>query len=851
MLEPLVSKNGIVRVQFGAPETARTIMPATPDRFSKYTVVFTADGKEAVTATIESPATEVEQILSTGTWDIAVTAFMTFTPNGGSATEYAAAAGSDSVTVTEDVTTDVQVVLTPLSITDPNAPGGIFSYTVTFPEDVTLAALTVKNSSGTVVSALDGISLVSEAPVSVELDSGYYDLAISLTNGAGQKAGVFDTVHLYPGLESKAEYTFTDADFTETIYLGGTVTITNPPADMTSVTVKAYGDALCTDPNLKGAFTVASGSWFGEVPVALRGQNVYFPVTVSNGSQAWTSTPGAAEPIPSMASGRADIQLPVTIDSILYIGTDTLPQSNTGSLALSLAWLKTNAADNTDYTILPGADENLPPWTLGGSSAGTTTAANGKTGITITLKGKDAERTVQLSGTGSLFTVGSGVSLILDENISLKGVSDNTTSLVTVNAGGTLELRDGAKISGNTNTSSYGGGVYVSDSGTFTMEGGEISGNTVSSSASSTRGGGVCVFGTFIMEGGTVYGSDEGTNANKLEGSGTKQGVSLYKYPNATAEYSDGSPIIAGNQGTALYTDATLPTAPTYGISLNVTGTHTFPAASAGYGTQAALSVTITNTGNRLTGELTAELSGTNSESFTLSTPAISSITVSDTRTFTVIPNTGLEEGSHTATVTVSGNNGITANFDVSFTVNEAALVSIAVTSLPTKTTYAKGEELVLTGLVVTGTYTDSSDKPETVTGDNVTGYNKNNTGSQTLTVTVGGKTATFDVTVTEAALVSIAVTTLPTKTTYAQGEDLDLTGLVVTGTYTDSSTNPETVTADNVTGYNKNTTGNQTLTVTVGGKTATFDVTVNAAAVVSIAVTSPPTKTTIGRADV
>jgi formylglycine-generating enzyme required for sulfatase activity len=108
----------------------------------------------------------------------------------------------------------------------------------------------------------------------------------------------------------------------------------------------------------------------------------------------------------------------------------------------------------------------------------------------------------------------------------------------------------------------------------------------------------------------------------------------------------------------------------TYSINLDVTSTHTFPAASAGYGTQTAKSVTITNTGNQATGALTAALSGTNSGSFTLSTTSINNIVAGGTDTFTVVPNTGLALGTYTDTVTISGSNGITASFSVSFTVN-------------------------------------------------------------------------------------------------------------------------------------------------------------------------------------
>lgn len=111
---------------------------------------------------------------------------------------------------------------------------------------------------------------------------------------------------------------------------------------------------------------------------------------------------------------------------------------------------------------------------------------------------------------------------------------------------------------------------------------------------------------------------------------------------------------------------------PTYGISLNQTGTYTFTGASYGYGAQTACSVTVTNTGNQATGALTAELSGTNGSSFTLSAGTIGSIAESGSDSFTVTPDTGLAAGTYTATVTVSGGNDISKSFDISFTVSKA-----------------------------------------------------------------------------------------------------------------------------------------------------------------------------------
>jgi formylglycine-generating enzyme required for sulfatase activity/predicted transport protein len=116
------------------------------------------------------------------------------------------------------------------------------------------------------------------------------------------------------------------------------------------------------------------------------------------------------------------------------------------------------------------------------------------------------------------------------------------------------------------------------------------------------------------------------------------------------------------------FTVSSTPVNPAYGISLSQTGTYIFPAAVAGYGAQAARTVTVSNTGNQATGDLTVKLS--DSGSFTLSAASISSIGVGvEGIFFEVAPKTGLAEGTHTARVTVSGGNSISASFEVSFTV--------------------------------------------------------------------------------------------------------------------------------------------------------------------------------------
>ena len=200
-----------------------------------------------------------------------------------------------------------------------------------------------------------------------------------------------------------------------------------------------------------------------------------------------------------------------------------------------------------------------------------------------------------------------------------------------------------------------------------------------------------------------------------------------------------------------------------------------------------------------------------------------------------------------------NGERNSTGNYEFTVTTDAVTktLQSIAVTSQPSKTTYQVGESFQSAGMVVKATYTDSSSA--TVTNYTVTGFNPNQTGTQTLTVTYAEgniiKTATFYVTVVpNRTLASIRVQSYPNKTEYQYGEAFNQSGMVVRATYTDNST--ANVTGFTVSGYNATLPGNQTLTVsyTEGGvtKTANFTVTVLANPVLTgITIVSEPFKTT------
>jgi len=201
---------------------------------------------------------------------------------------------------------------------------------------------------------------------------------------------------------------------------------------------------------------------------------------------------------------------PYTVNAniTLYAKWINLPiEAQGATLAEKLTWLETNAASNNTYIITLNSNEGIGPKTL---------SYSGKSNITLRMK-NTVMRTVSLSSNGTLFSVGSGVTLILDSNITFQGRNNSNTTygLVEVNSNGTFIMNTGTKITGNTvNTSlsSYGGGVSVIG-GTFTMNGGEISSNIVShsysiSSANTVYGGGVYVGrGTFTMNGGVISGN--------------------------------------------------------------------------------------------------------------------------------------------------------------------------------------------------------------------------------------------------------------------------------------------------------------------------------------------------------
>ena len=201
---------------------------------------------------------------------------------------------------------------------------------------------------------------------------------------------------------------------------------------------------------------------------------------------------------------------------VLYVGSD-------GSAAISSLTDAVNSANSSGGTItlLKDIDSTNDAFDTGSitfSGTNVTLDLNGNridrgltsaqaNGNVITVSG-GSSLTLADSAGGGMITGGNGVYVNTDGTFTMEGgtISGNTAGsgggAVYVGADGTFEM-SGGEISGNTAQYGGGGGAVYVNGGTFEMSGGEISGNTAQ-----YGGGGVYVAsGTFEMSGGEISGN--------------------------------------------------------------------------------------------------------------------------------------------------------------------------------------------------------------------------------------------------------------------------------------------------------------------------------------------------------
>jgi hypothetical protein len=301
----------ILSVSTGA-DSPRTVFPREAPVFSRYALVFSRNQFDSIVVNDagDLAGSEVDQELAAGTWTAAVTAYRLFTPASGEETEYPAARGSADLTVTAGETERATVSLAPLPVTDAAAKG-IFTCRVIFPASAS-ATLTLGNEAP--------IPLPSGVEFSIEKNPGYYDLIVSVTKGK-LRAGVSEIAHIYAGLESRAEFEFTEDDFAATLRLTGTLALSD------GLTLDSFSGekriAVYSNADYTGqiAKIPAEDSWIIDAP-ATGDTALYIEAKLSGGPEGKT-----------------------------YTGRKTLRITEAGArdIAIAATWLIENIADVAPY----------------------------------------------------------------------------------------------------------------------------------------------------------------------------------------------------------------------------------------------------------------------------------------------------------------------------------------------------------------------------------------------------------------------------------------------------------------------------------------------------------------------
>lgn len=155
---------------------------------------------------------------------------------------------------------------------------------------------------------------------------------------------------------------------------------------------------------------------------------------------------------------------------------------------------------------------------------------------------------------------------------------------------------------------------------------------------------------------------------------------------------------------------------------------------------------------------------------------------------------------------------------------SDLVITSITVSKMPDKTTYYQKELFDKTGLEISGTI--STGETVSVTDYELSGFDSSSAGAKTITVTASAKTITFEITVSEASITAISVTTMPTKVNYHIGKEFDSTSIVVTATTSDGNTID--VTKDcTYSGFDSSSPKQCEITVHYGSFTCAFEVTI------------------------
>jgi hypothetical protein len=353
----------------GTPEAARTIYPRA--EFSRIVLSFTPQSGQTtypdVTLQAGGSSVVITSGLGDGNWEVGAKGYVEIDANGdgsiGSGEEFEAASSAAAVpfTVSSGSSTQVDITLSAA----PLNPGktGYFSYSVSFPAgkvDTARLSFTAPNGYGVVQDSssnpINQKDLITDPEGTISLASGYYLVRIVLQNSY-QLIGRTEIVHIYPNMETRAEYAFTAADFTEFIVLSGTVDIKIDGVRPDYAAVYAYkaepfggGEFLGVDSVQWDGPALSTGTWSILILSSSSPRNVFFDVSTQNSGAVFSMQwdPGVTRTV----SNTGYPNIPITIDR------QTLTLSGTAAVTVNGSSFGGGSNEYISVSLYDGSGNN-------------------------------------------------------------------------------------------------------------------------------------------------------------------------------------------------------------------------------------------------------------------------------------------------------------------------------------------------------------------------------------------------------------------------------------------------------------------------------------------------------------
>jgi hypothetical protein len=305
----------------GGGAAARTLYPDA--KFSSYELSFTPksgqEGHDNVPLTDRQTSAVID--LADGEWEVTAVGFVEIWVRSEeilTQKELPAAEGTQTLHAGEP-SLSISISATQ------EGDDGYFSWNVTFPSNkVDKASLRFTNGVD-----LDSVveNLIDNPAGQLKVAPGYYLVQVLLENDY-QQAGLTEVVHIYSNMETRADYPYTDEDFTDFITLGGKATVTlngNPPE---TAYIIALSSPTFDYSNYLGdaEINLSDGSWSIHLLPLESPTDLYFWVAV-NGDEGYFEK--YAESIPQVSNtDNKDNNWTISFSTITLSGTVDAKKNN-------------------------------------------------------------------------------------------------------------------------------------------------------------------------------------------------------------------------------------------------------------------------------------------------------------------------------------------------------------------------------------------------------------------------------------------------------------------------------------------------------------------------------------------